>query len=190
MDAPTQPQLSEPLMDRDLDAARAAFASGNVDASIEAHSQAKGGLVLNASEEHSTAGGAIKAIVFGGLDGILTAFAIMAGATGANLTPQALLAMGVSNVLADALAMGAGEFLSSRAYNSYVRTERDREAWELENYPRGEIMEMIDLFEQRGMAREDAEVVITRMAKYKEFFINLMMTEELSLPVHRDSHFT
>ena len=37
---------------------------------------------------------------------------------------------------------------------------------------------------------EDAEVVITRMAKYKEFFINLMMTEELSLPVHRDSHFT
>ncbi len=83
--------------------------------------------------------------------------------------------------------MGAGEYLSSRSYNNYVRTELARETWELENYPRGEITEMIDLFEKRGMSREDAEVVIMRMAKYKEFFLNLMMTEELSLPVPTDS---
>jgi hypothetical protein len=36
---------------------------------------------------------------------------------------------------------------------------------------------MIELFHQRGMSREDAEVVITRMAKYKDFFVNIMMTE-------------
>ena len=100
--------------------------------------------------------------------------------------------MGISNVLADAISMGAGEYLSSKSYNAYVRKEMERETWELENYPKGEVDEMIDLFEQRGMSREDAEVVITRMAKYKQFFINLMMTEELSLPVpspddHADS---
>ena len=57
---------------------------------------------------------------------------------------------------------------------------------ELENYPEGEILEMITLFEGRGMAREDAEVVVNRMAKYKTFFLNLMMTEELALPVRAD----
>ena len=175
--------LSEPLMQRDLDAARKAFAEGSVDASIAAHS-CRG---ENASEEHAQAGGSLKAIVFGGLDGILTAFALLAGAAGADLSPGAVLAMGLSNVLADALSMGAGEYLSSRSYNNYVRTELARETWELENYPRGEITEMIDLFEKRGMSREDAEVVIMRMAKYKEFFLNLMMTEELSLPVPTDS---
>ena len=54
---------------------------------------------------------------------------------------------------------------------------------ELDNYPEGEVSEMIALFESRGMSHSDATEVITRMAKYKTFFLNLMMTEELALPV-------
>ena len=78
-----------------------------------------------------------------------------------------------------------------------------------QNYPDGEIAEMVQLFVQRGMDRYDADDVIRTMAKYKvraararraarvsearggkcrahpsqEFFVNLMMTEELSLPL-------
>merc|ERR1712146_863337 len=51
------------------------------------------------------------------------------------------------------------------------------------NFPEGEIMEMIQLFESRGMSREDSTVGVTRMAKYKTFFLNIMMTDELCLPV-------
>ena len=107
----------------------------------------------------------------------------MAGAVGAHATPVAVLAMGVSNVLADAMSMGVGEYLSSRSYNNYVLREKEREAWELENHPEGEIDEMVELFEQRGMGHDDAVEVIKRMSKYKEFFVNIMMTEELALPV-------
>ena len=115
-----------------------------------------------AVEQHEQSGGRLKGIVFGGLDGILTSFAIISGSVGASLGPVAMLALGVSNVLADALSMGAGEYLSSRSYNSYVRKEREREAWELQNYPAGEIAEMVELFVARGMSREDAEFVIQR----------------------------
>ena len=118
-----------------------------------------------AGEEHVEAGGRVKSIVFGGLDGILTSFAVVSGAVGAHLGPVVILAMGVSNVMADALSMGAGEYLSSRSYNNYVKKELERERWELENFPEGEIMEMIQLFESRGMSREDSTVVVTRMAK-------------------------
>jgi len=45
---------------------------------------------------------------------------------------------------------------------------------------------MIALFESRGMSHTDAVEVITRMAKYKTFFLNIMMTEELALPVPDD----
>ena len=44
---------------------------------------------------------------------------------------------------------------------------------------------MIALFESRGMSHADASEVIKRMAKYRTFFLNIMMTEELALPVRR-----
>ena len=180
--------LSEPLApgagrggpSRDLGAARSAYGNFDVEASRVAHAARAG---AGAEEEHNQAGGMVKTIVFGGLDGILTSFAIVAGAVGAHLTPVAVLAMGVSNVLADAMSMGVGEYLSSRSYNSYVLREKEREAWELDNHPEGEIQEMVELFEQRGMGHDDAVEVIKRMSKYKEFFVNIMMTEELALPV-------
>ena len=158
MEALAQPLMTGPQ--RDLSAARDAYRGGDVEASKAAHSGQ-----IAAHEDHVDGGGRVKAIVFGGLDGILTSFAVVAGAVGAHLGPVVIIAMGVSNVMADALAMGAGEYLSSRAYNNYVKKELEREKWELENFPQGEVMEMIELFEGRGMSREDATVVVTRMAK-------------------------
>jgi hypothetical protein len=80
-------------------------------------------------------------------------------------------------------SMGVGEFLSSKATNEWILSERRREEWEMENYPEGEIKEMIDIFKTRGMSTEDATVVITTMAKYKDFFVDVMMQQELELQV-------
>merc|ERR1712087_34396 len=64
-------------LSRDLEAARTAFISGSADASRLSHQT---GANNHATEAHDQSGGSIKAIVFGGLDGILTSFAIVAGA--------------------------------------------------------------------------------------------------------------
>lgn len=168
--------LNQPLT-RDLDQARLAYESGSIEASRRAH-QAGTGL---ATEKHEEGGSYVKTIVFGGLDGILTAHAVVAGAVGAHLGPTAILALGVSNVLADALSMGVGEYLSSRSYGKYVQQEYDREAWELENYPEGERQEMVELYEARGMNTADATTVVHTFAKYRKLFLDLMMKEELSL---------
>ena len=77
--------------------------------------------------------------------------------------------------------MGAGEYLSSKAHRDYVLTEKRREQWEYKNYKEGEIKEMVILFNQRGMGLEDAELVVKKMAEYEDFFIDLMVTEELGL---------
>ena len=132
--------------------------------------------------------GFLKPLIFGGLDGILTSFAIVAGAAGGNMAIPVVLVLGFSNIFADALAMGVGEFLSSKAENEWILSERRRENWEMENYPEGEIREMIDIYESRGMNREDATMVIQTMAKYKDFFVDIMMTEELALQVPDEDH--
>ncbi len=137
---------------------------------------------------HQTEGGLLKPIIFGGLDGILTAFAIVAGAAGGALDPTVVLILGFSNIFADALSMGVGEFLSSKAENEWILSERAREKWEVQNYPEGEINEMIDIYEEKGMSREDATLVINTIAKYEEFFVDVMMAEELQLAVPEEDH--
>jgi len=166
--------------------ARLAFEGYDQEASRKFHDDRTE--ILNSEEEHQIVGGLLKPIIFGGLDGILTAFAIFAGATGGSLSPNVVLILGFSNIFADALSMGVGEFLSSKAENEWILSERQREEWEMENYPEGEIREMIEIYENRGMDRADAMLVIETMAKYKQFFVDVMMKEELELQVPDDDH--
>ena len=74
---------AEPLLGRDLEAARSAFQSRDAAASKQAHNSEK------SPELHQQGGGQLKSIVFGGLDGILTSFAIVSGAVGAHLQDAA-----------------------------------------------------------------------------------------------------
>mmetsp|Transcript_22508 Transcript_22508/g.35382 ORF Transcript_22508/g.35382 Transcript_22508/m.35382 type:complete len:275 (-) Transcript_22508:366-1190(-) len=135
-------------------------------------------------ENHKGGGEYVKAMIFGGLDGILTSFAIVAGAVGGGLAWQSVLILGFSNILADALSMGVGEYLSSKAHNEYVLSEKKREEWELRNHKEGEIKEMIDIYVERGMGQADATQVVNTMAKYEAFFVNVMMAEELGMPAN------
>lgn len=137
---------------------------------------------------HKTEGGLLKPIIFGGLDGILTSFAIVSGSAGGNLSRSVILILGFSNIFADALSMGVGEFLSSKAESEWILSERKREVWEMDNYPEGEIQEMIDIYTRRGMDRGDATKVIEIMSKYKDFFVDIMMAEELALQVPEENY--
>uniref|UniRef100_A0A7S3ZDZ3 Uncharacterized protein n=1 Tax=Lotharella globosa TaxID=91324 RepID=A0A7S3ZDZ3_9EUKA len=86
-------------------------------------------------------------------------------------------------MFADALSMGMGDALSSKAQNAAILKEKEREEWEFDNYAKGEIDEMIDLYKSKGMNEEDATTIITTMAKYKDVFINQMMVDELGMIV-------
>lgn len=162
---------------RDLDGARKAYEDRDVEASKAAHD------AKVHQEHHSKVGEKIKSIVFGGLDGIITTFAVVAGAAGGGLGVDIILILGFSSVFADAISMGVGDALSSKAENEFIMAEREREMWEYKSNKEGEIVEMIDLYESKGMSRDDAEACIRRMAEYPDFFVDVMMAEELELRV-------
>ena len=108
---------------------------------------------------------------------------MVAGGIGGKLSVDTILILGFSSVIADAISMGVGDALSTKSENEYILAERDREKWEFENNPAGEVEEMVDLYVQKGCEREDAQVIVETMSKYKDFFINVMMAEELELQV-------
>jgi VIT1/CCC1 family predicted Fe2+/Mn2+ transporter len=57
----------------------------------------------------------LRASVLGGVDGVITSFAVVAGADAGGLATRVALVIGASSVLADGLSMGVSEFLSSSA---------------------------------------------------------------------------
>lgn len=129
----------------------------------------------------------LKALVFGGLDGIVTIFAIVAGCVGAQLGPLKIIIIGLGNLFADGVSMGFGEYVSAKTEEDFIRSEKDRELWEVENCPDEERAEMLDIYILRyGFTLEDAKKMVDIAFKYKRFFIQHMMVEELGLMIGDD----
>jgi len=127
----------------------------------------------------------IKSIIYGGIDGVITTFAIMAAAVGANLDPKIVIIMGFSNLIADAFSMGFGDYLSSNAERNYINSERLKETYEYKTHREHEIKELIELYVYNGMEIQDAQQLVNLLAsknKYTDIFINHMMILELDLP--------
>jgi len=132
----------------------------------------------------------LKPIVFGGLDGISTIFSLIAGSLGAQLSLSHMLAVGAGNLIAGAFGMGFGEYVSSTADAEVARREQAREKWEVENYPQGEINEMIEIYCSKGIASGDATVVANILSKYPDFWVEHMMLTEIGMipPDPSESH--
>eukprot|EP01006_Ploeotia_vitrea_P020268 TRINITY_DN52538_c0_g1_i1.p1 TRINITY_DN52538_c0_g1~~TRINITY_DN52538_c0_g1_i1.p1 ORF type:complete len:303 (-),score=152.47 TRINITY_DN52538_c0_g1_i1:95-910(-) len=162
---------------RDLEAAKAAYELGDVRASVAAH-DAK---VAQGPEGHKEEGKYVKNMVFGGLDGIITTFAIVAGVAGANQSVALVLVLGFANLVADGISMGFGDYISSTAENEYIMSERKREQWEFDNYPEGERKEMVELYMEKGFSEADATQIIDLMSRNTKFFVDHMMVQELGL---------
>jgi vacuolar iron transporter family protein len=85
--------------------------------------------------------------------------------------------------------MGAGEYLSSKAHREYVLSEKRREKWQYKNNKETEVREMIRLFVRKGMPAVDAELVVKKMAEYEDFFVDLVVTQELGLQLSDEDEF-
>eukprot|EP00485_Elphidium_margaritaceum_P013540 CAMPEP_0202733102 /NCGR_PEP_ID=MMETSP1385-20130828/187996_1 /ASSEMBLY_ACC=CAM_ASM_000861 /TAXON_ID=933848 /ORGANISM="Elphidium margaritaceum" /LENGTH=300 /DNA_ID=CAMNT_0049399429 /DNA_START=33 /DNA_END=935 /DNA_ORIENTATION=+ len=124
----------------------------------------------------------MKSIIFGGLDGIITLFAIVASISGSeSLSPAVVLVLGFSKLVGDGISMGLGDFLSEQAEIDFVKSERQREQWEFDNFQQGEVEEMMEIYQKKGISKEDAALILNTMAKYPKLFVDHMCMEELEL---------
>lgn len=184
-DAKELEPVAQKQLSRDLNAAREAYKAGDVEAARAAHGHGHGHGGHShgkAPEAHSnTPSEYIKSMVFGGLDGIITTFAVVAAVAGADMSGDLVILMGVANLVSDGISMGLGDYFSEKSEKDYIKNEWMRETWELENYPEGEKQEMVELYEGQGMDKEDAATIVNTFAKYPDKFVNLMMVDELGL---------
>ena len=129
----------------------------------------------------------LKQIIYGGNDGIVTTFAIVAGFAGAaadgvaQIGGLAVLVFGLANLFADAVSMGLGEFLSLRSQHDLYRARRDSELREIKSNPQHEQMELFEILRQRGLPAGEADTTAAILARHPEMMADLMMTYEFGM---------
>jgi len=158
--------------------ARDAFAHGNAAESRLAHEAKKKGVAL---EEKPGEDKYLRSAIFGGVDGLTTSFAFISAAIASKSELVQLFTLGVAQLLAGAIGMGVGEYLSCQSENEKARWEQQREKWEVENNPMGEIDEMVDIYKGKGMSEDDARIVASTISKYEDFWVEHMMLHEIGM---------
>ena len=119
------------------------------------------------SEPHRTARiGWLRAAVLGANDGIISTSSLMVGVAAASSSRRDIVVAGVAGLVAGALSMAAGEYVSVSSQADTERAEIDRERRELADYPAFELQELTDIYVARGLGPAlAADVAKELMAK-------------------------
>lgn len=123
----------------------------------------------------------IGEFVYGGIDGSVTTFAVVAGSVGANLDVSVIIILGFANLIADGFSMSVGSYLSKRSEADNYEKHRRREEWEIENMPEMEKEEIRQIYRQKGFEGEMLEQIVTVITADKARWIDTMMKDELEM---------
>ncbi len=103
------------------------------------------------------------------------------------MDPTKVFVFGLTAVIANAFGMGLGDYASSKSEKEFIRLERAREQWEMENNLEDEKQEMVDIYMQKGISEQDSREIVDILARHPKCFLKSMMLEELGFDVDDSS---
>ncbi|WP_170774850.1 VIT1/CCC1 transporter family protein [Ruegeria conchae] len=125
--------------------------------------------------------GVLRDVVYGGIDGSVTTFAIVAGVAGAGLSPFVIVALGLANVLADGFSMAAGNYSGTKAEIDNIHRIRAIEEQHIRLYPDGERKEVREILMQKGLSGRVLDEATDEITSNHDNWINLMIEGEYGL---------
>ena len=126
-------------------------------------------------------GGNLRATVFGINDGLISNASLVMGIAGAGAAPRLVLITGLAGLLAGALSMSAGEYVSVRSQREMYEYQIALERAEIAEYPEEEAEELALIYEARGMELTQAREVSQALLTQPEHALDVLAREELGL---------
>jgi VIT1/CCC1 family predicted Fe2+/Mn2+ transporter len=126
-------------------------------------------------------GGNLRAAVFGINDGLVSNASLIMGVAGAAASADFVLTSGVAGLLAGALSMAAGEYVSMRSQREMFEYQIGLERDELREYPEEEAEELALIYQARGMQLDEARRVSRELVKNEANALDALAREELGL---------
>ncbi len=142
----------------------------------------EGSLLARLEGRHRSAGGnALRAAVLGASDGLLSNFNLIMGVAGAELSGKTILLTGFAGLLAGAVSMALGEWISVRSsrelYEKQIGTEKD----EIAAAPEEEVEELVSIYRARGIDEATARQIATRLISNPATALDALARDELGI---------
>jgi len=126
-------------------------------------------------------GGQLRAAVFGVNDGLVSNLSLIMGVAGASVDARVVLTTGVAGLLAGAMSMAAGEYVSMRSQREMFEYQIGLEREELAAYPREEAEELALIYQARGMDADTARDAADTLIRSPQQALDALAREELGL---------
>lgn len=130
----------------------------------------------------------LKEIVYGGNDGIITTFAVVAGFAGAqanvgaHLPILSVLIFGFANLFGDGVSMALGNLLSTRSEQDVYTNEKKKELYEITHNTEMERIESVQILITKGFTKPQAQQLVEIYSSNPKYWVDFMMNQELELP--------
>ncbi len=121
---------------------------------------------MNQEEHYGKRSGWLRAAVLGANDGILSTASIIIGVAAASTTREPVILAGVAGLVAGALSMAAGEYVSVSSQSDIEKADLEREQKELEETPEDELQELAQIYEERGVDSKIAFEVAKQLTEF------------------------
>jgi len=141
--------------------------------------------ILGRERWHRGGGGAMRELIFGINDGLVSTLSLVSGVAGAQPGRMVILLAGVAGMLAGTISMAAGAYISTKSEREVYEAEVAREQQELEENPEEEKEELRILYQLKGFSREEAERLVERMSQDRELMLEGLLRDELGLMPER-----
>jgi VIT1/CCC1 family predicted Fe2+/Mn2+ transporter len=133
------------------------------------------------ARHRSALGGGLRAVVFGVNDGLISNVSLVLGVAGSGAASGYVLTAGVAGLLAGALSMAAGEYVSVRSQREMYEYQIALEREELAEYPQEEAEELALIYQARGVALEQAREMSRALLANPQSALDVLAREELGL---------
>ena len=110
--------------------------------------------------------GWLRAAILGANDGIVSTASLIAGVAAAGTSPSAILVTGTAGLVAGAMSMAAGEYVSVSSQRDAEKSDIELEKRHLAADPEFELEELTQIYEQRGLERALAEQVAVQLTEH------------------------
>jgi vacuolar iron transporter family protein len=120
--------------------------------------------------------------VYGGIDGAVTTFAVVAGVVGAELSNRVVLILGAANLVADGFSMAASNYSGTKTEHEELAQLRAVEERHIDTVPDGEREEIRQIYRAKGFEGAHLEEVVAVITGDRARWVDTMLAEEYGLP--------
>lgn len=136
---------------------------------------------LEGRHRNTGGGNALRAAVLGASDGLTSNMSLVMGIAGADLSGHTIFLTGIAGLLAGALSMAIGEWLSVQSARELYSHQIEVERAELRDVPEEEREELTLIYQAKGLREEEAQKLAERLLSNEDTALDTLAREELGI---------